>query len=288
LVDAAAAILRNPQAKWRAFLNASHHYDIGDDLYQRMLGKWMVYSCAYWKGASQLDQAQEHKMELICKKIGLDKGMLVLDIGCGWGVLAKYMATKFKVNVVGITVSKNQFRFAKKLCEKLPVTIQLQDYRDLQGKFDRVVSVGMFEHVGFKNYSQYMKVASRVLKEDGLFLLQTIGNNQSHKQIDPWIQKYIFPNAMLPSVQQIGKAIEGNLLMEDWHNFGPDYDKTLMAWFSNFKRNWPKISKKYGERFFRMWKFYLLSCAGAFRSRDIQLWQVLLSKSGAHVAYLRK
>ncbi len=275
------ATLLNPQIKLMAFRNAQKHYDIGHDLYEKMLDRRMIYSCAYWKGAKGLEQAQENKLELICKKIGLKPEMKLLDIGGGWGGFAQYAAEKYKARVVGITVSKDQSQYAKRICKGLPVEIRLQDYRDLQEKFDRIVSLGMFEHVGYKNYREFMKVVHRCLNDAGLFLLHTIGGNISETCINPWLQKYIFPNAMLPSIRQIGGAIEGLFVMEDWHNFGPDYDKTLMAWFSNFHRHWEELKSKYGEDFYRMWRYYLLSCAGAFRARKIQVWQILLSKNGA-------
>ncbi|KAB2837771.1 cyclopropane fatty acyl phospholipid synthase [bacterium] len=283
LLDTMRAKLFNLQRKSRAFFNAGSHYDIGNDLYEAMLDRRMVYSCGYWKGAANLDQAQENKLELCCKKLGIKPGMKVLDIGCGWGAFAKHAAQKHGARVVGITVSKNQHAYARKHNEAAGVEFRLQDYRDLKGeRFDRVVSIGMFEHVGYKNYRRYMEiVAEHCLAEDGLFLLHTIGGNVSTTHIDPWIDRYIFPNAMLPSIAQIGSAIEGLLVMEDWHNIGPDYDKTLTAWFENFHRHWGSLRAKYSKKFYRMWKFYLLACAGAFRAREMQVWQILLSKGGS-------
>jgi cyclopropane-fatty-acyl-phospholipid synthase len=275
----------NLQSKARAFEIGERHYDLGDDLFKAMLDKRMIYSCGYWKNAHNLDEAQEHKLKLICDKLYLKPGMKVLDIGCGWGGFARYAAEHYGVQVVGVTVSKDQARYAQEYCKGLPVEIRLQDYRDIQDTFDRVVSVGMFEHVGYKNHKTYMEVAHRVLKDDGLFLLHTIGGNASTTIPDPWIEKYIFPNGLIPSIAQIGTALEGLFVMEDWHNFGADYDKTLMSWFENFDKNWPSLRDKYGDRFYRMWKYYLLSCAGAFRARSIQLWQIVLSKKGVIGGY---
>jgi len=167
----------------------------------------------------------------------------------------------------------------------LPIELRLQDYRDVHETFDHVISLGMFEHVGYKNYRTYMEVASRCLKDDGLFLLHTIGGNMSVTHTDPWIERYIFPNSMLPSLAQIGKAIEKIFVMEDWHNFGADYDKTLMAWFHNFNKHWDTLKGKHGDRFYRMWKFYLLASAGGFRARKNQLWQIVLSKNGVPGGY---
>lgn len=285
--DSLKGILLNPQIKLKTFHNAQRHYDIGHDLYEKMLDRRLLYSCAYWNGAKNLNQAQENKLELICKKIGLRPGMKLLDIGCGWGGFPKFAAGKYKAEVVGITVSKDQYQFAKRVCSGYPIKIKLQDYRDLDGKFDRIVSIGMFEHVGHKNYQKFMEIAHRCLKENGIFLLHTIGGNRSETCTNPWIQKYIFPNSMLPSIRQIGKVIEDLFVMEDWHNLGTDYDRTLLAWFKNFNRHWKEIRTNYGEEFYRMWKFYLLSCAGAFRARKIQVWQILLSKNGAGVRTIR-
>ncbi|MBI4146859.1 cyclopropane fatty acyl phospholipid synthase [Candidatus Woesearchaeota archaeon] len=278
----------NLQSKSRAFEIGEAHYDLGNDLYECMLDKRMTYTCAYWKNAKNLDQAQERKLDLVCKKIGLKKGMSVLDIGCGWGSFAKFAAEKYGARVVGITVSKEQVELARQHCRGLPVEIRLQDYRDVFEQFDRVISLGMFEHVGYKNYRTYMEVVHRCLKEGGLFLLHTIGGNISVTSTEPWINKYIFPNSMLPSVSQIASSVEGLFVMEDWHNFGAYYDKTLMAWFKNFNNGWKKLIGRYDERFYRMWKYYLLSCAGSFRSRRNQLWQVVLSKSGVPGGYVSR
>jgi cyclopropane-fatty-acyl-phospholipid synthase len=207
----------------------------------------------------------------------------VLDIGCGWGGFAKYAAEKYGATIHGITVSREQVEFANKFCQGLDVKIELKDYRDLNEKFDRIVSIGMFEHVGYRNYRTFMKVVQRCLKAKGLFLLHTIARNTSGKSTDPWINKYIFPRSMLPSAKQITTAAEGLFILEDWHSFGQYYDKTLMAWYNNFTKNWNKLNNTYDERFYRMWTYYLLSCAGSFRARRNQLWQVLFSKEGIKV-----
>lgn len=279
------AKLTNRQSKSRAFQVGEAHYDIGNDLYERMLDKRMVYTCAYWKDAGNLDEAQEAKLDLVCKKIGLKAGDRVLDIGCGWGSWAQFAAERYGVSVVGITVSKEQQKLAQQRCQGLPVEIRLQDYREINEPFDHIISLGMFEHVGYKNYRDYMHVAYRCLKDDGLFLLHTIGGNRSVAHTDPWIEKYIFPNSMLPSVKQIAAATENLFVMEDWHNFGADYDKTLMAWFQNVDRTWPQLQQAYDDRFYRMWKFYLLACAGTFRCRKNQLWQIVFSKNGVKGGY---
>ncbi|MAF59429.1 cyclopropane-fatty-acyl-phospholipid synthase [bacterium] len=279
------AKLTNLQGVRRAFEVGERHYDAGNDLYKKMLDKRMVYTCGYWKDANNLGEAQEHKLDLVCKKIGLKKGDRILDIGCGWGSFAKVAAEHYGAEVVGITISKEQKALADELVEGLPVEIRIQDYRALNEKFDHIVSLGMFEHVGYKNYREFMKVAHRSLKDDGLFLLHTIGGNKSVFTTDPWVEKYIFPNGMLPSIKQIGDSIDGLFVMEDWHNFGTDYDKTLMSWFENFDKGWESIKENYDGRFYRMWKYYLLLSAGSFRARKNQLWQIVLSKNGVSGGY---
>ncbi len=270
----------NLQKGSRSYHVAHQHYDIGNDLFTAMLDKRLNYSCAYWKKAKKLDEAQEHKLELICKKIGLEPGMTVLDLGCGWGSFAKYAAEKYNVHVTGLNISRKQVELGRELCKGLPVVLKLQDYREATGKYDRVLSIGFVEHVGHKNYRTYMEVVNRTLMDKGIAFLHTIGDNISTTTLNAWTHKYIFPNSMLPSISQIAKAMEGLLVIEDWHNFGADYDKTLMAWYQNFNSAWSKLKDKYGDRFYRMWRFYLLSSAGGFRSRSQQLWQIVMTKTG--------
>lgn len=277
--------LFNLQSKSRSFEVGQKHYDLGNDFFAAMLGQSMVYSCGYWPDVDTLTQAQYAKLDLICRKLNLQKGQRVLDIGSGWGAFAKYATEHYGVFVTGVTVSKEQASFARQLCKGLPVEFLLQDYRTLNEKFDHIVSVGMFEHVGVKNYKTYMEVARRCLKENGLFLLHTIRKARSSDRDDPWMTKYIFPNGSLPSLAQIAKACETLFIVEDLHNFGADYDKTLMAWHQNFKNNWPTFKDTYGQVFYRMWRYYLLSLAGVFRTRHMQLWQIVLSPEGVLGGY---
>lgn len=272
----------NLQSRKRAWMVGKEHYDLGNDLFSRMLDPAMQYSCGYWKTANNLVDAQQAKLKLICDKLALEPGMTLLDIGCGWGGLAEYAARHYGVSVHGVTISAEQQKMAQERCQGLDVNIRLQDYRDLDEQFDRIVSVGMFEHVGPKNYATYFEVVDRNLKPDGLFLLHTIGSRTTSNSVDPWINKYIFPNGCLPSVRHIANAAEKHFVMEDWHNFGPDYDKTLMAWYARFQAAWPEIADNYSERFRRMFTYYLNACAGAFRARDIQLWQVVFSRGVEH------
>ena len=269
--------LVNLQSVSRAFRVAEQHYDLGNDLFAAMLDSRMVYSCAYWPRAADLEQAQEHKLELICRKLELRAGERLLDVGCGWGGLAEHAARHFGCEVVGATVSREQAALARERCAGLPVTIELTDWRALSGRWDKIVSVGMFEHVGPKNYSAYFRRMRELLSDQGLFLLHTIGSDRTERATNAWTERYIFPNGKLPSAVEITRTVEDHFLIEDWHNFGPDYDRTLMAWWARFERAWPQLRARYGERFFRMWKFYLLSSAGFFRSHQGQLWQVVLA-----------
>lgn len=281
----------NLQTKMRSKKVAEIHYNLGNDLYKAMLGPTMAYTCGYWKNAHTLDKAQNDKYDLICRKLYLQPGENLLELGCGWGGFAKYAAENYGCRVVGVNISTEQVRFAKEICAHLPVEICLSDYRDINAynpqkiKFDKVASIGLCEHVGFKNYHKFMKIARENLKDDGLFLLHTIGKNETVHYVDPWIDKYIFPGGILPSTAQLAGAMEGVFVLEDQHNFGADYDKTLMAWHQNFIKSWPDLKDRYDERFYRMWNYYLLSCAGGFRARNMQLWQFVLSPKGVLGGY---
>ncbi|MBI4961948.1 MAG: cyclopropane fatty acyl phospholipid synthase [Desulfomonile tiedjei] len=279
LLPVAKALLFNRQSKIRSREVAERHYDLGNELFFSFLDPYNQYSCAYFNGTDNLDQAQLNKMDLICRKLGLSSGDRVLDIGFGWGGLAKYAARNYGCSVKGVNISQEQIAFAREFCKGLPIEVVHCDYRDVQGEFDKVVSVGMFEHVGRKNYGKFMQTAGQCLKEGGVFLLHTIGSNESQVKSDPWISKYIFPNGELPSIEQISKAAEGLFVVEDLHNLGPHYDKTLLAWNERFQQAWPRLESKYDQRFKRMWEYYLLSCAGAFRARDIQVWQIVMTKT---------
>ncbi len=286
MLRVAHAKLTNLQSKRRAFQIGERHYDIGNDLYECMLDARMIYSCAYWRGAETLDEAQEAKLELIKDKLLLEPGMRVLDIGCGWGGTARFLAERAGCEVVGVTVSREQAQLARQRCAGLPVEVRLQDYREIDEPFDRIYSIGMFEHVGVKNYTTYFDVVRRCLRDrQGVSLLHTIGGLRSRHQTDPWIEKYIFPNSMLPSMAQISKAAESRMVVEDVHNFGADYDRTLLEWHANIERGWAQLSDRYDTRFRRMWSWYLLSSAGSFRARKLQLWQVVLSPEGVPGGY---
>lgn len=281
--------LINFQMGKRAYKNAQQHYDIGNDLYEPMLGRTMAYTCGYWdRGAKTLDAAQDAKFELVCQKLGLKKGMKVLDPGCGWGGLSRYMAKNYGCDVTCFTPAKEQIAYIKQHSKGLKVKPILSTWQDYEGKakFDRIASIGMMEHVGPKNYRRYIEKMSAILNDDGIMVLHTIGGNRSIRRIDPWIDKYIFPGGVLPSVEQLAVCFQGILILEDWHNMSTNYDKTLMAWYDNFKSSYPKLDHdKYDQRFYRMWEFYLLTCAALFRTRQTQLWQIVLSKKGVSGGY---
>ena len=286
LGDALLARLTNRQSRRRSGEVGRRHYDLGNDLYAAMLGRRLVYSCGYWRQAGDLDAAQEAKLDLVCRKLGLRPGMHVLDIGCGWGEALKYAAEQYGVSGVGVTISAEQADHARRLCAGLPVEIRLQDYRDLEGRFDAAFSIGMFEHVGVRNYRIYFQVARRCVPEQGRFLLHSIGSNVSVRRTDPWIGRYIFPNSMLPSAAQISAASEGLFVIEDWHNFGTDYDRTLQAWRDNIEAAWDRLDPRYDERFRRMWRYYLAGAMAIFRSRRAQVWQLVLSPNGVPGGYV--
>jgi len=282
------ALVLNLQSRKRAYQVAEEHYDIGNDLYRAMLDRSLSYSCGYWCGraaARTLEEAQEAKMDLVCSKLGLGAGARVVDIGCGWGGFLIHAAERYDIRGVGITVSREQEALARSLVDErglsCRIEIRLQDYRDLSdGPYDAAVSIGMFEHVGRKNHRAFFRTVRRLLARDGLLLLQTIGNNRAAWHMDPWFDRYIFPNGFLPSPRLLTAAAEGLFVLEDWHNFGVDYDRTLREWYKRFDEAWPQLRGKYGDRFYRMWKYYLLSLAGAFRARHLNLWQVVFSPGG--------
>ncbi len=282
------ARLFNRQTARRAWQVGQAHYDIGNDFYRAMLDRRLTYSCGYWRNARSLDDAQTAKLDLICRKLGLASGMRILDVGCGWGSFMAYAARHYGVECVGLTVSREQAEHVRHLAAAgLPLSARLQDYREIDERFDRIISVGMFEHVGRHNARQFFEVMRRCLDADGLFLLHTIGRTDQLLPPDPWIDRYIFPNGELPTLADIAEASEGLFVTEDVHNFGADYDPTLMAWYRNFEAAWPRFAPHYGKRFYRMWRYYLLSCAGTFRARRTQLWQWVFSRHGVPGGYHR-
>jgi cyclopropane-fatty-acyl-phospholipid synthase len=283
------AQMTNLQTAWRSHQSVRHHYDLGNDLFRTMLDPRMVYSCAYWQDTDCLAQAQEAKLEMVCRKLGLEPGHRVLDIGCGWGSFCRFAAEEHGISSVGVSNSTNQLGLARQMCAGLPIELRLLDYRALGGeKFDGVISIGMFEHVGYKNYRTFMRIVRSCLRPNGVFVLHTIGTSRSVLHGHLWMGKHIFPDAMLPSLTQIARATEGVFVIEDVQNIGSHYDKTLMAWYRNFDRGWETLRDTYGDRFYRLWKCYLLSCAGVFRARQAHVYQLVLSPKGVpHPGFVR-
>jgi cyclopropane-fatty-acyl-phospholipid synthase len=279
-IHLAAARVWNLQSTVRARRSVQRHYDLGNDLYRAMLGETLVYTCAYWKWAVDLDEAQRSKLDLVCRKLGLGPGMRVLELGCGWGAFARHAAATYGAHVTGYTVSREQHALGTKLCRGLPVELHLADYRTATGTYDAVVSIGLLEHVGPKNHRLYMETVDRCLRLRGVAFVHTIGSNRSQLLIDEWFHRHVFPNAAIPSLAQISTAMDGLFVAEDVHNIGPHYDLTLLAWARNFERAWPDLRAQYGERFRRIWRYYLLTSAGAFRARFMQLYQIVMTRPG--------
>ena len=277
----------NGQTLTRARRVAIEHYDLDNDLYVRMLDPRMVYTCGFWQSAKDLTAAQEAKLDLVCRKLGLAPGMEVLDIGCGWGSFAAFAAERYGARVTGITISGAQAELARERCAGLPVRILLEDYRLTTGRYDRIVSLGMFEHVGHKNAREYLQAARGLLTDNGLFLLHTIGRNDEGAGIDPWVTRYIFPNSEIPSLGLLCRALDQIFVLEDLHNLGADYAPTLLAWRDNFERHWPALAARFDERFRRRWYYYLSLFAGVFRARGLQVWQCVLSPAGVAGGYRR-
>jgi cyclopropane-fatty-acyl-phospholipid synthase len=285
VLAAVAARVLNRQSTRRAGQVAHAHYDLGAQFFEAIMDPRMVYSCGYWKTATTLARAQEDKLDLACRKLQLTSSDRVLDIGCGWGSFVTFAHERYGAASVGVTISGPQAAYARRRCAGLPITIVEADYRTINrkehGRFEKVVSIGMFEHVGPKNHRAFMRVVDDVLADDGLVVLQTVGDNISRPACDPWLDKYIFPNGVAPSVRHMGRAVDGLFVVEDWHNFGPDYYTTLMAWCENLRKNYPALSLDVPvprDRFFRMWEYFFTSFASAFKMRRLQLWQIVLSK----------
>lgn len=275
----------NLQRGARAWTVGKRHYDLGNDLFAAMLGRRLIYSCGYWNEAVDLDSAQIAKLDLCFRKLQLEPGMRILDIGCGWGEALKHAAEHYGVCGVGATISEAQAEYGRRICAGLPIEIRLVDYRSLSERFDRIVSIGMFEHVGARNYPTYFEVADRCLDRDGLLLLHTIGTQDGPSAPDPWIEKHIFPNSAIPALPEVVDAFRSRFVLEDWHNFGGDYDRTLGAWSRNFEAAWSRLAALYGERFRRLWHYYLAASAASFRARRNHLWQLVLAPHGRSAVY---
>lgn len=278
----------NRQAGRGAFNIGLRHYDLGNDIFRCMLDESMTYTCGYWADAKTLDEAQEAKLDLICRKLDLQPGQHVLDIGCGWGNFARHAARKHGARVTGITVSQEQAALARERCDGLPVEIRLQDYRDVDEVFDHVVSIEMIEAVGRRNLPTFYRVVDRSLKEGGLFVLQAIFGNTltrtSDRRLDQfilWLLKYIFPDGYLPRSDELIPPRDTDLRIEDWQRYFDDYERTLLAWASRFNDGWDGIADQYDDNFRRRWNFYLHGCAAAFRARLVDVGQIVYTKGGS-------
>ncbi len=280
-LSAVKAVVFNLQNEKRSTKSARAHYDIGNDLYKLMLGKRMQYTCGYFKDTDDLDEAQEAKLHLICKKLGLQPGMKVLELGCGFGGLAIFAAEKYGVEMTCYNVSKAQLELARDRAGDLPITFNMADYREASGQYDAVVSVGMMEHIGYKNHRTLMEVIEQSMTDEAVALVHTIGSNIGRLRAEGFVDKYLFPNAVSPSVAQFGKAIDGLLVAEDVHNIGPHYSPTLLAWWKNFSEGYHALDhQSYDQRFYRLWRYYLLAASGASTARKGQLWHWVLTKPG--------
>jgi cyclopropane-fatty-acyl-phospholipid synthase len=286
----ARARLFNPQSRSGSLAIAETHYDLDHRLYEQFLGPYNQYTCCFFNKAKTLEAGEVEKLEMLCNKLDLGPDDRVLDIGCGWGGFAKYAAETRGCEVTGVSISKEQIAYAREYTAGLPVKIIEADYRDLPEMFgaqhfDKVLICGMLEHVGYKNYRRMMTIVHQVMKDDGRFLLHTIGNSQNTAIVDPWIEKYIFRNSMAPSIEQLARAFEGLLVVQDWENYGLYYAPTLAAWQKNFEDHWDEIAaidseRPFDERFRRMFNYYFLSCKAAFETEHIFLWHVVLTKKG--------
>ena len=278
--------LTNYNLPGRSKKNVKHHYDIGEDLYDLFLDKkHRQYSCAYFTSDSEsLEEAQQNKINHIIKKLNLKPGEKVLDIGCGWGGMSFEIARQSQCEVTGISLSENQIKYCKEKAKELnldnQVSFELCDYRSVKGKYDKIVSVGAFEHFGKKFYRTFFNKVKEILNDNGICLLHTIGSVDEPGPIQPFIQKYIFPGGIVPSLSDMIVPIEKTgLILSDCETLIHHYDKTLKAWLERFMLNKEKAKYLYNKEFVRMWEFYLSSCSAAFKFRDLVVYQLQLVKN---------
>jgi cyclopropane-fatty-acyl-phospholipid synthase len=281
LAQNAAAIVSNQQTRGRARRVARQHYDFGNDLFAAFLGRYQCYSCGYFRDTDDLDVAQLQKLDLVCRKLDLRRGDRLLDVGGGWGELARHAAAEYGARVTSINISDEQMRFARERCRGLDVETVRCDYRDVRGSFDKVAAIAMFTHVGVRNYRTFMEAMRRVVAPEGTFLIEGVWGNVSTNRIDAWMDKHIFPGAMIPSGAQTFRAFEGIFVAEDVHNFGPDYVKTLRAWNARLRQAWPTLRARYDERVRKTFEYFFLTIAGFFRARALQHWHLVLTPPGA-------
>jgi cyclopropane-fatty-acyl-phospholipid synthase len=253
---------------------------LGSDVFRAMLGRRMSGACAYWKDARALDDADEAALELACRKLELKAGMSVLDMGSGWGAFARYAAERHGVSVVGVDISQERVQLARELCKGLPVALRVQDYEEVRGRFDRVVSLGLMEHAGAGSCRAVMAAAARCLKADGVALIHTAARNRAAGPRERWPAAGVLLEDGAPALSRLAAAAEGLFVIEDVHNLGTHYAPTLLAWHENLARRWPGLSGRYGDRLYRTLTFGLLSTAGRFRARQGQLYQIVMTRPG--------
>lgn len=258
--------------------------NLPNEFFEAILGTNMSFTSGYWAaGAKTLEEAQQARRDMTCKKLNLKQGMRLLDAGSGWGGFSAFAAEHYGVECVCISSFKGQHEWASQHYAHLPIEFVQNESLMLDGMFDCIVSIDRFEHLPQKNYRVYLEMGDRILEEDGLLLLQSTGKNERRLNGKHWFDTHILQNNSLPTIAQIAGATNGLFVMEDMHNFGSDYDKTLMAWYQNFEAAWPALQKQYkfDEKLYRTWKYYLLSSAGAYRANDLQQWQCIFSKQHA-------
>jgi cyclopropane-fatty-acyl-phospholipid synthase len=281
----------NPVGK--AQQNVAHHYDLGNDFYKLFLDEGMQYSCAYFLDDTEtLEQAQQNKLRLVASKLALKPGLKVLDIGSGWGDMALYLATLADVDVTGVTLSKEQHALSNEKAKKAGlshrVRFELRDYRDVAKRFDRIVSVGMFEHVGVQHYGEFFAKINAMLNDDGVMLLHSIGHMSPPGTASPWLRKYIFPGAYSPALSEVFPVVEqASLWVTDLEFLRVHYAKTLKHWCDRFDKNRPQIAKMYDERFCRMFEFYLISCEMMFRTGSQLVFHMQLARQRDAVPIVR-
>jgi len=286
-------LVRTGNAITRSYRNVKHHYDLDEWLFRRFLDERLFYSCAYFEKPEQtLEEAQLAKCRLIARKLRLQPGMRVLDIGSGWGSLAIYLAQEADVEVTGVTLSNEQLRVAQADAERLglqdKVRFHLQDYRKHIGDYDRIVSVGMFEHVGVRHYPDFFRQMARLLKPDGIALLHTIAAAHKDGPPNPWIRRHIFPGSYIPLLSQLSPAMQrSGLMLTDLEVLRLHYAYTLREWFRRFQHHRAEVVERMGERFARMWEFYLAVCEGSFLWQDMVVFQLQLAKRHGAVPITR-
>lgn len=268
----------NQQTRDKSLRVAERHYNLGNDLFLSFLGAYKNYSCGLYESTQTLDEAQVAKMEKICHELDLRPGDRLLDVGGGWGEFARFAATRHGCHVTSINIADEQIAYATEYCGDAPVEIRKCDYREISGRYNKIAVIAMLTHVGYKNYRLFMEVMSRCLEPNGLILIETVGGHVSQTNCEPWTDKYIFPGGMIPSLEQLDRSVEGLFHRTRISEFGLSYVRTLRSWHQNLLAAWPTLRHRYDDSTRLMFEYFFLSCAGAFRARDLVYWHVLLSK----------